>query len=461
LRRLILILLVLAVAAGGIYLYQNSQAQAQTDTPAESSNIRSAFVDRGDLLLAVNASGSVVSERSVRLTFDTPGFVREVLVEPGQRVSAGDVLVRQDDTAQQFAVTQAESGLQAAELALESLLSPPDEDQIEVAQAQVRAAEGALNALYVPFSAAAIRAAELALQQAQQVYQDAIQRTRDTGGQFPTDSEQYQLALAQEGQAGFAVQAAQLQLDALRRGPDGRAVAAAQAQVEAARARVEQLRAGTPQAQIDQAQLTVEQARLALEQARTQLSKTVLTAPFDGTVTTVNATVGTLSANVLPAVILTDTDALYIDLSVDEVDIGQLREGQAVELTLDALPEATLRGEIDRIGILAEQGNAVTTYKVRVVLDRRNPAVKVGMSANATITVREIPNALRVPNLYVRLDRRTNQAFVNLVNPDRSLTEIEIVLGLRTEEYSEVISGLQEGDEVGIDLDGGGFDLFN
>jgi multidrug efflux pump subunit AcrA (membrane-fusion protein) len=66
---------------------------------------------------------------------------------------------------------------------------------------------------------------------------------------------------------------------------------------------------------------------------------------------------------------------------------------------------------------------------------------------------------LRVPNLYVRLDRRTNEAFVNLVNADNSLTEVPVSLGFRTEDYSEVLGGLNEGDTVGINLDSN-FDLF-
>jgi multidrug efflux pump subunit AcrA (membrane-fusion protein) len=164
--------------------------------------------------------------------------------------------------------------------------------------------------------------------------------------------------------------------------------------------------------------------------------------------------------NSLPALILVDGSRLHVDIKVDEVDIGQLKIGQSARFTLDALPGEALTGTIERIALAANQTATVTTYDVRVAVDRPGAPVRIGMTASATITVRELRDVLRVPNQFVRLDRRTNQAYVNLVNPDNSLYEIPVSLGLRTEEYSEILGGLNEGDIIGIDLNAGGFSIF-
>jgi HlyD family secretion protein len=453
-RKLALIAVALVAAGTVVFIRQREASQAQ------QPNIRTATIERGDLILTVNATGAIAAAQMARLSFDTPGIILEVLVDEGQRVEAGELLVRQDDSAQKLAVSQAEANLNVAQLSLQQLLAPPGEKDIAVAEAAVKAAQGTYNALLGSVDPRAIRVAELRYQQAKTAWDDAITHRKDTGGRVSTDSPTYQLALAQEGQASFVAEMARLQLEMLKRGVDGRALAAARARITEAQAKVERLKAGAPAIQVDRAQLAVDQAKLAADQAQHQLDSTRLRAPFAGTITAIAARVGALSLTNFPVVVLTDTSRLHVDVKVDEIDIGQLRQGQAVQLALDALPGETLNGSIDRIALTANQTGSVVTYDVRVALDPTGAPVRVGMTASATIVVTELHDVLRVPNLYVRLDRRTNQAFVNFVNPDSSLTEIPVALGLRTEEYGEVVGGLNEGDVVGINLDASSFSLF-
>ncbi|MBX3061509.1 MAG: HlyD family efflux transporter periplasmic adaptor subunit [Anaerolineae bacterium] len=453
-RRLIVIVVILVFATGAVLLLRQQEGANPT-----APNIRTSIIDRGTLTLSINANGTIAPQKQVRLSFSAPGIVSEISVQEGQQVQAGDVLAKQNSTAQQLSVEQAKANLNVAELSLKRLTAPLDPRDLEVAEAQVKAAEGAYNALFSAISPSTIRAAEAQYNQAVTAYQGAIQHRKDVGGQYPTDSIPYQIALAQEGQASFSAEIARLQVQLLRRGPDARAVAAAKAQIEAANARVEQLKAGPTQAQIDQAQIAIDQAQNAVTQAQDSLTSTILTAPFDGIVSLIAIREGTLSSNT-PAITLIDTAAFHVDVQVDEIDIGQLREALPVTLTLDALPDAMLIGSVAHIALVANQTGTVTTYDVRITLDPTIAAIKVGMTANANIIVRELTEVVRVPNIFVRLDRRLNQAFVNLVAANGTLVETPITLGLRTEEYSEVISGLQEGDVIGIDLNAGGFSLF-
>lgn len=451
-RRFIVILVILVVAGGGgWFLYSQAQA-AQTTKP----NIRTTTIDRADLVLAVSATGSVSALRTAKLNFDNPGVVAEVFIIEGQRVLANQLLARQDATAYKLAVQQAEATLKAAQLSLQQLMQPPTAKDLAVAEANVKAAKDAYNAILSAVDPNAVNTAQIKYQQAQQAYADAQQRRRDAGGRYKQDSPEFQLALAQEGQASFGVEAARLQLELVRRGPDSRLLTAAKARIMLAESELTRLKAGPQQFQIDQTKLKIQQAENALDQAKQQLATTELRAPFAGEITTLTLKVGGLSASGIPGAILTDRSQLNVNINVDEIDIGSVREGQPVTLTFDALSGDSFIGIVTRIAPNANPTTGtVVTYQVEVRLPINAGKVKPGMTASASITVRELKNAVRVPNIFVRLDRRTGMAYVNLVSAESKLTEIPITLGLRTDEYSEVVAGLSEGDIIGINLDSG------
>jgi HlyD family secretion protein len=450
-RFIVILVIVIAVGGGGYYLY----TRAQSAQPARP-NIRSVTIDRGDLTLAVTATGSVAALRSARVGFENPGVITEVFVTEGQRVLANQLLARQDATAYRLAMQQAEATLRGAKLSYDQLVQPPTAQDLAVAEANVKAAKDAYAAILASADPNAIRTAEIKLQQAQQAYADAQQRRRDAGGRYPLDSPQYQLALAQEGQASFGVEAARLQLDLARRGVDARIVNSAKARITLAESELARAKSGPPQFQVDQATLRIKQAETALEQAKQQLGTTELRAPFAGEITTLTLRVGGLSASNVPGAILTDRSQLNVNINVDEIDIGSVREGQSVTLTFDALSGDAFTGLVTRIAPNANPAaGTVVTYQVEVRLPPNAGRVKPGMTASASIIVQELKNALRVPNIFVRLDRRNNQAFVNLVGADGRLSEIPVTLGLRTDEYSEVVAGLGEGDVIGISLDSG------
>jgi len=442
-------MILLAVLAGGIYAVI---ARRNADN-ASKPNIRTTTIDRGTLTVTVSATGKVAPQQSISLSFPNPGLVAAIFVAEGQHVAAQQVLIQQDRAAPHLALIQADANFQAAILALQQLMAPPSAADLAVAEANVKAAQTAYNGLLGSVDPNAVAAAQLRLQQAQTAYQDAITHRKDTGGRVPTDSPTYQLALAQEGQASFAVAVAQIQLQIAQRGVDGRLLAAARAKITQAQAQLDQLKAGATPAEVSRAQLAVDQARMARDEAQRQLDATTLGAPFAGVVAAIAARPGALAVGGVPVIVLMDTAQLHVNLSVDEIDIGQVREGQPVQLTLDALPDETLTGNVDRIALVASPSDTTVAYDVSVRLEPVAATVKVGMTATATIIVRELPNVVRVPNSYVRLDRRHNGAYVNLVSSDGSLTEIPVNLGLRTDEYSEILGGLNEGDTVGINLD--------
>lgn len=438
----VVIIIIICIATPIIVLtLQGSKAQ----TVAASATLQKAVIDRGDLKLTVSATGNVVASQQSTLSFDQPGRVLTVQVEEGQKVQAGDVLATIDDSAQQAALDQANASLKAANAALQNVLKPVDAGIVANAEANVKAAEDAYSAIANAYSTDQIHAYDLQYQQALAAVANTEEVRREQGGRWPADDPGYQKSIAQVGQATFNAEIARLRLAQAK---NGHSLLSATARIALAQVRLAQVKAGPHQVDIDAAQAQVVNAQLVRDQAQHQLDKTKLKAPYAGVVTTVNIKAGEMAVG--PAIVVTDNSVFFADIGVDEVDIGRIQVGQTVDFTLDGLPGATLTGKVQRVAQLADENASVINYTVRIVPDATTQPIKVGMTVNAVFTVREAKNVLRVQNQYLRVDRANNSVSVNRVNADGSLTEVPVTLGLEGTDYSEIVSGLKEGDTIAL-----------
>jgi HlyD family secretion protein len=421
-------------------------------------NMQLYTVQRGDLDVAITLIGTVEAESVVHPGFIGSGRVAEVLVSPGDQVSTGDALVRLSNESEGIAYERARLGLQRAELELQDLLGPVDPADIRVAEAGVNSAWGAYATIQNAATEQDIQAAELRYQQARDALEEAeYARVIAGNARSPRD---YTELEAQIGEASFNAEIARAQLDALRNG-DPASLGAAYASVVRAQRELDQLLAGPTQAEIDTANVAIEQAQAALDQAQTAYNRTVLIAPFDGLVSAVEVEVGALVTPGQPVLEITDASSLHLDVQVDEIDIRQIRVGMPARVQFDALPGVELPATLDDIALLGQDDEGVVTYDARVVVDDSNPVVLVGMTAEASVIVDQRQDVKVVPNLYIRLDRQADRAFVNILRPDGTLEEnVEISLGLRGQNNSEVVAGLNEGDVLAVDLTGDRIDIF-
>jgi HlyD family secretion protein len=269
----------------------------------------------------------------------------------------------------------------------------------------------------------------------------------------PTE-EQLDTSNANVAVAAAQRDAAQAQLDLLRAGASAEQLQAAQANVaalaaqrDAAQAQLDLLLAGASVYQIAATQASVDQAAVALEMAQAERDKTTLSTPFDGVVTAVNVREQEMAPVTLPAVTLADVSELQIVVDVDEIDVARIVEGQEVRVVVDALPDETILGYVERIAPAARQVGGVVVYQVTIVLEDTDLPLRVGMSATAAIVVERLDDVLLVPNWAIRIDRDTGKTYVNLLGED-TVEEVEIEVGVRGEDVSQVSAGLKEGDVV-------------
>jgi len=325
-------------------------------TPVQASSVQTAYPSAQYAQLA--ASGYVVAQRRAAVASKGTGRLVELRVREGSVVKAGDLLARIDASDVQAGVQAATAGVQQAEAGLRQ------------AEAGLRQTEAALQQTLVEQGNAAAE----------------LQRAREL--------------LAQ---GFFSTQAA----DSARRRHD-----AAGAAVAAARAST-----GVAQAAIAGARAQQAQAAAQLQAQRVNRDNTEIRAPFDGVVLVKNANVGDMitpfsnAAGSQGAVVtMADMSTLEVEADVAESNVGQLKAGQPVEITLDALPGTRLRGSVARIVPTVDRAKATVMTKIRFeVIDARvlpEMSAKVIFLSQAPVPGDERPVTAVSPKVLAERDGR-------------------------------------------------------
>ena len=430
---ILLILATLVLAACG--------TPASTTTSSGAAE-RTATAQRGTIRASVSASGKIDPEAKVNLNFGTPGTVKEVMVDEGQTVKAGDVIAQLDTDDLELAVKQAEQAYATQNLVYTQAISPTS-SEVDAAKAALASASANLkqltNADPLQVQIARLQA-DSATESKRQMELRWDQISDKPFGGVARDTLQSQMA-----QATMAAQIAELQYQLTKRGGNEAQISAARAQAAQAQAQLQRVLGDDRSRALAEAQL--KQAALSLQVARQRLNNAVLTSPISGTIAELNVKVGEQvgASGLQPATVVADLSSFHMDVGIDENSIGALKEQQPVVMTVDALPDQQLTGRVDYIAPVATDSGGVVTYKVIIGLDKTNLPVRGGMSANADVITEVRDNVLIVPNWTIRIDRQTGKSYVNIKRGDK-IEEIEIVTGLRNADKSEVTSGLNEGD---------------
>ncbi|OGJ77926.1 hypothetical protein A2398_01365 [Candidatus Peribacteria bacterium RIFOXYB1_FULL_57_12] len=182
----------------------------------------------------------------------------------------------------------------------------------------------------------------------------------------------------------------------------------------------------------------------------TKLAKTLddyrIVAPFDGIVRRVDFQVGdNLLADTAEAkyVVLENPEYLIITIPLDQVDVVKVRRDMPAHITLDALPGQRFEGTIDEINPTPIEESGVVSYEVDVKLPMpADLTILSGMTATVEVVTTQKENVLVIPNLAIQ--RKENGASVQTASGETVLVET----GLTDGRYTEVLSGLREGDSV-------------
>ncbi|MFP3852930.1 MAG: efflux RND transporter periplasmic adaptor subunit [Anaerolineales bacterium] len=419
---------------------------------------RSATVEYGRMEVRVSGTGRIESAAQAALSFKLDGTVGTVNVDVGDEVHQGELLMELDPASLDVNLASAEAELIQAEQQLDEV-QDLNNWRADLAQArqQLAQAEQALeDAEYMHrvrqqgnrASQETIDAAEARLVLAENMV-DRAKAEYDKFSGRDSDDPARALALQMLANARQERDAALRALNWYKGAPDeieqaqlDADVAVAEANLAKARERVEILEEGPDPDAVRAAQSHVDAAQARVNQAR-------LTAPFTSTVMAVNYAVGDSITPGQAAVRLADRSQLHVETSIDELDIASVKLGQHATITLDALPEARIEGEVAKVDLVPDPTTSTTEYPIRVNLTLLDERARVGMTVTVDILVDAKDNALIIPNWTLRFDSDSGEVYVNL-QQEGQIERRSVELGLRNESFSEVLDGLDEGDLIGV-----------
>jgi HlyD family secretion protein len=200
-------------------------------------------------------------------------------------------------------------------------------------------------------------------------------------------------------------------------------------------------------------QIQVSLARI--DAARARLERTLLRAPFAGTVAEINGEVGEfvtpspVGIPTPPAVDVVDNSCIYITAPIDEVDAPRVRQGMSARVTLDAFKDRSFRAHVRRVApYVLEVEKQARTVEVEAEIDDHDDAVLLpGYSADLEVIIAERPDVVRVPTRALIEGNR-----VYVLEGGR-IRDCKVVTGIGNWEYTEVTEGLKPGDRVVVSID--------
>ena len=431
---LVVVLLVILIASGIIFYMRRANQPVVQFTQAA--------VTTGDITVQVSATGPVTPNAEYDMNFLTTGQVNAIDVQVGQQVKKGQVLAKLtvDMTALESAVSQAQLGLVAA--------------QNSAGSAQVNL--GNVEAANV----IALKIAKIQEQNTLAACENA--EITPTPSATPAPAPTVSPNCEQLAQDQYA-----------------------QAQQQ------ENASATSAQNQVVSAQNSLNNAIATLQNAQTNLTNAsqnaTLTAPVAATVAAINGSIGesvgasSSSTSATAFMVLLDMSKIGISAQVNEADIGALQVGQPAQFTVTAYPTQTFRASVTAVETIGQATSNVVYYTVKLIIDKQSlngTHLYSGMTATVNITTAErigvllVPAAaLSFPGTALQSGELSRSALSSLASSTTStatgtrgvvvvlrngkLVPVAIITGLSNGQFTEVISGLREGDQVVVGQTGG------
>ena len=162
----------------------------------------------------------------------------------------------------------------------------------------------------------------------------------------------------------------------------------------------------TAKADLQSVEAKLEQAKSLLDSSKVDLAYTVITSPIDGIVINKNVNMGQTVAASFQAPILfqiaNDLSKMQVECSIDEADIGKLKENQKVRFTVDAFPDESFTGIVEQVRYSPDIIQNVVTYTTIVEVENPNMKLRPGMTATVYVIVEEAKDILLIPNSALR-----------------------------------------------------------
>jgi HlyD family secretion protein len=441
------------IATGGAYVATNLKPPK-----ANISNL-TVPVQAQNLTVRITANGSVKPVQSVNLSPKTSGRLAKLFVEQGDQVEQGQKVAQMESADLEAQLAKAEADLAQAQARLAESKAGSRIEEINQAQARLAQAQANLDAARAknPAELDQSRAQVEAAQSRLALAKARANRYQNLGDQGAVSRDRQDEALTEERNARAALDEAQKRLEQ-QGNTDRPEIAQLQAAVDQAQIALQQLRNGNRPEQIAQLQAAVNGAKAQVQAIQVQLNDTVIRAPFSGIVTQKYATVGafvtpTTSASSTASATSTSIIAIAKDLEVlakvPEVDVGQIKPGQSVEIVADAFPDKVFKGRVQLVAPEAVLEQNVTSFQVRVALVTGQKELRSGMNVDLTFLGQQLNNALVVPTVAI-VTQKDGKRGVMVPDADNKPKFKPVTTGPEIQNQIQILQGLKPGERVFI-----------
>lgn len=354
-----------------------------------------AKVERGDLAKSVVATGKVEPITKAEIKSKASGIVKRILVDAGDRVKQGQMLVELDKEEIQARVRASRA-------------------QLEGAQASYNAAEADMERAKVDAEGPDVPLLKRAYERAQSMAKEGVV----SPAQLDDAQKNYEMAVNKQN--------------------------IARANLIVAKSKVAQAIA------------SVAQSRANLEQAQEEYRNSTIVAPIDGLVLSRDVEVGDAVSSILvlgsqATLVMTvgDIQKVYVKGKVDESDVGKIDIERQARIKVESFKDKTFNGKVTKISPMGTEKDNVTTFEVRVSIDNATGELKANMTANAEIILEEHKNVLQIPEGAILYDK-DKKASVELADSKAKdgKRKIPITVGISNGAKTEVAAGLNEGQQV-------------
>lgn len=455
-------------------------------------------VDQQDVKQTVLSTGTVTSQSDLNLSFKNTGTLQRLNVQVGDQVRQGQTLAMLDEKNASSAITQAKATLLAAQANYDKLQNGASGADLNVAKTALETAKTAYDNTVAQQKVLVANALSALLNSglaAMPAANNTSGATITISGAYSGPQGSYTINISPLGGAvGYSISGIEQTSGVLTRaiaqplGNNGlfftvnassdnivgtwtlqipntqaatyvtnynayqaalqnqtQAIASAQAAVDSAQAQLDLKQSPPRPEDLQAAQAQVQQAEAQLQSAENTYSDNIITAPIDGTITSVDATIGETIAPQKEVLVLLDPNSLHVESDVSESSIALIQAGQQIDMTLDAFgPDQHFSGNVISIDPAATVQQGVINYRVISSIPQ-DKGIKPGMTVNITIQISDKPNVLAVPNRLIQ--SQGNQKFVTVLKNGKAVN-VNIQTGAVGDNFTEVSSGLNQGDKL-------------
>ncbi|HDS29728.1 MAG TPA: efflux RND transporter periplasmic adaptor subunit [Firmicutes bacterium] len=414
-KKFLLISLIVLIIAAGLWWFFKIKPSRDGNPVTITEHV----VEKGSIVLSIDSTGIIAANQVVDIKCKASGEIIRLDYDISDPVSKGDLLVELDPSDElrnlemtRVSVSQSQANLEKARL------------NLSIAEADL---ESARESVRLSLEIAQLRADEA------RAKANRMKQLFDEG--FASE-EEYQVAET--------------------------AALTAEANVVQARVALNDLSTLERSLELKRQDVTLalaslESAQINLSIAYQRLEDTKVYSPIDGVITSRDVQVGQIissgisntggGTNILT---ISDLSRIYVVASVDESDIGRVRPGQKVDITVDAFPLMSIEGIVERVAQEGHSVSNVVTFEVKIeVLTENKRRLMPGMTANVEIIAMEAIDVLSVP--VGAVTREDDKQVVRVKKADGSIETREVQTGINNGRLIEIVDGLSEGDIVIID----------